>query len=150
MSVVSCEIVLALRMYHKLHNYEHFRQAMQASACQHLDGQTAPSSGDAFVLPSLPLPREPRAADLAYLLFTSGTTGTPKGVACHHLGAVNTLTDLNAQFKLTQNDRVLALSSLRFVHANNICTFENLRAALLVAAPCTNTLMRGFTCMLQL
>ena len=82
---------------------------MQASACQHVDGQTAPSSGDEFALPSLPLPREPLATDLAYLLFTSGTTGTPKGVACHHLGAVNTLADLNAQFGLTPDARAFVI-----------------------------------------
>ena len=90
-------------------------QAKHASACQHQEGQTAPASGDEFGLPPLQLLRPPRATDLAYLLFTSGTTGTPKGVACHHLGAVNTLADLNDQFGVAPTDRVLALSSLRSV-----------------------------------
>ena len=96
-------------------------QATHASACEHAPGQTAPTIDDTFALPDLPLPRQPRATDLAYLLFTSGTTGTPKGVACHHLGAVNTLRDLNGQFHLVPEDRVLALSSLRFALSHSAC-----------------------------
>ena len=44
----------------------------------------------------------------------SGSTGLPKGVRCHHGGAMNTIRDLNAEFNVTQDDRVLALSSLSF------------------------------------
>eukprot|EP01038_Epipyxis_sp_PR26KG_P005861 gene5861-8085_t len=52
--------------------------------------------------------------DLAYLIYTSGSTGVPKGVCCHHVGAINTLCDLNDYFSITKVDRVLALSSLSF------------------------------------
>ena len=41
------------------------------------------------------LPRE-----LAYLIFTSGSTGQPKGVCCHHEGAMNTNLDLIDRFDL--------------------------------------------------
>ncbi|NJP19802.1 MAG: amino acid adenylation domain-containing protein, partial [Hydrococcus sp. CRU_1_1] len=52
--------------------------------------------------------------DLAYVIYTSGSTGTPKGVAIDHRGAVNTILDINRRFNLTQQDRILALSSLSF------------------------------------
>jgi amino acid adenylation domain-containing protein len=54
------------------------------------------------------------ADSLAYLIYTSGSTGVPKGVCCHHRGAVNTLEDLNERFSVGPEDRVLALSSLSF------------------------------------
>jgi amino acid adenylation domain-containing protein len=51
---------------------------------------------------------------LAYLIYTSGSTGVPKGVCCHHAGAMNTIKDLNSRFEVTDKDKVLALSSLSF------------------------------------
>lgn len=53
-------------------------------------------------------------SDLAYVIFTSGTTGTPKGVMIEHLSAVNTVKDVNARFAVHEDDRILALSSLGF------------------------------------
>ena len=52
--------------------------------------------------------------DMAYLIYTSGSTGVPKGVCCHHQGAMNTIQDLNERFQVGPQDRVLALSSLSF------------------------------------
>lgn len=52
--------------------------------------------------------------DLAYVIFTSGSTGVPKGVMIDHRGAVNTILDINDQFKIGQNDRILAISNLNF------------------------------------
>ncbi|MDF9817162.1 yersiniabactin nonribosomal peptide synthetase [Streptomyces sp. SPB162] len=54
------------------------------------------------------------ASDLAYVIFTSGSTGEPKGVMIDHRGALNTITDINDRFRVTENDRVLGLSSLSF------------------------------------
>ncbi|MBW4678519.1 MAG: amino acid adenylation domain-containing protein [Microcoleus vaginatus WJT46-NPBG5] len=51
---------------------------------------------------------------LAYVIYTSGSTGTPKGVVINHRGAVNTIIDINQRFKVDENDRVFALSSLSF------------------------------------
>ncbi|WGL59179.1 amino acid adenylation domain-containing protein [Pigmentibacter sp. JX0631] len=53
-------------------------------------------------------------SDLAYVIYTSGSTGKPKGVMIDHKGAVNTILDLNDRFKVTENDRILALSNLNF------------------------------------
>ena len=52
--------------------------------------------------------------DLAYVIFTSGSTGHPKGVVIDHRGAVNTILDMNHRFRVTAEDRILALSSLSF------------------------------------
>jgi non-ribosomal peptide synthetase component F len=52
--------------------------------------------------------------ELGYLIYTSGSTGVPKGVSCHHQGALNTIFDLNERFGVGPSDRVLALSSLSF------------------------------------
>ena len=69
------------------------------------------STLDLSALDQLP----PVSADaLAYLIYTSGSTGIPKGVCCHHRGAMNTIDDLNSLFAVTARDRVLALSSLSF------------------------------------
>ncbi len=61
----------------------------------------------------LPAP-EVSPTDLAYVIFTSGSTGQPKGVMIEHAGAVNTIRDINDRFRVTADDRVLALSALNF------------------------------------
>ena len=53
-------------------------------------------------------------ADLAYLLYTSGSTGIPKGVAVTHRAAWNTVRALNEHFGIGPADSVLSLSSLSF------------------------------------
>lgn len=52
--------------------------------------------------------------DLAYVIFTSGSTGLPKGVMIDHRAAVNTILDINRRFKVSAEDRAIALSALNF------------------------------------
>nr|WP_280422289.1 amino acid adenylation domain-containing protein [Nocardia carnea] len=59
-----------------------------------------------------PVPVSPDA--LAYILFTSGSTGQPKGVEVPHRAAVATLTDLTGRYGLGPEDRSLLVSSLEF------------------------------------
>lgn len=51
-------------------------------------------------------------AELAYILFTSGSTGEPKGVEMTHDAAMNTVEFINGHFEIGPNDRCLALSTL--------------------------------------
>ncbi|OBG36094.1 non-ribosomal peptide synthetase [Mycobacterium alsense] len=51
-------------------------------------------------------------AELAYVLFTSGSTGEPKGVEMTHDGAMNTVEFLTRHFEIGAGDRCLALATL--------------------------------------
>lgn len=59
-------------------------------------------------------PADATAHDLAYVIYTSGSTGQPKGVMIEHGAAINTIADINQRFGVTDQDRVLALSSYGF------------------------------------
>lgn len=50
--------------------------------------------------------------DLAYILFTSGSTGEPKGVEMTHAASMNTVEFINGHFEIGPGDRCLALSTL--------------------------------------
>jgi len=57
-----------------------------------------------------PVPVDPRQT--AYVLFTSGSTGEPKGVEVSHDAAMNTVEFINRHFGIGPADRCLALSTL--------------------------------------
>ncbi|WP_222596181.1 non-ribosomal peptide synthetase [Pseudonocardia sulfidoxydans] len=62
--------------------------------------------------PALPRPLLP--ADAAYVIFTSGTTGRPKGVTVSHRAITNLVAWRQATFPLAVDDRVLQKSSAGF------------------------------------
>lgn len=59
-------------------------------------------------------------ADLAYLMYTAGSTGQPKGVMIPHRGVVNLCEAIRQCYGLTAADRVLQYASISF----DICVEE--------------------------
>jgi amino acid adenylation domain-containing protein len=64
--------------------------------------------------PSCPASRAVSADSLAYVIYTSGSTGKPKGVGVTHGGLANTVQAVGQDLKLTQDDIVLAWSTIAF------------------------------------
>ncbi|SHO57790.1 non-ribosomal peptide synthetase [Vibrio quintilis] len=65
-------------------------------------------------LPEAWIQTEFEPQQLAYVIFTSGTTGKPKGVMISHQAAQNTLSDVSTRISLQAADKVLGLASLSF------------------------------------
>ncbi|MEL6748819.1 MAG: amino acid adenylation domain-containing protein, partial [Pseudomonadota bacterium] len=69
--------------------------------------QVSEVSGDN---PALPY----QSGDLAYVLYTSGSTGQPKGVMIAHQSLVNFLCDMQQRTGIQAGDRLLAVTTLAF------------------------------------
>lgn len=63
---------------------------------------------------AVPRPVDADPSALAYILYTSGTTGRPKGVCVDHGNLVHTLQAVAARYRLVPDDRVLQFSALTF------------------------------------
>jgi amino acid adenylation domain-containing protein len=53
-------------------------------------------------------------ADLAYVMFTPGSTGEPKGVMIEHRSVVNSVRAISQQIQLSPADRVFGISPMSF------------------------------------
>ncbi len=60
------------------------------------------------------LQNQATAENLAYVLYTSGSSGKPKGVCCHHLGVVNLLADFEQKKPLCVGNNCSFWTSLNF------------------------------------
>ena len=63
-----------------------------------------------------PLPTRPRPTDPALLVYTSGTTGRPKGVLTTHGNLAARITVLTAAWGWTASDRILHTLPLHHIH----------------------------------
>ncbi len=80
---------------------------------------------------------EPQPDDLATLLYTSGTTGRPKGVKLSHANTISTLATLLIELGLTSEDIGLMVAPL--FHVAGCHTYMAL-----IARGCTVHLLSGF------
>ncbi|MEU7688210.1 non-ribosomal peptide synthetase, partial [Streptomyces spectabilis] len=69
---------------------------------------------DALTTPPSMKPARGLPDVLAYVNFTSGSTGEPKGAELPHRAAVNTIDDINTRYRVGPQDRIVAVSSLNF------------------------------------
>lgn len=82
--------------------------AVQPASAPRIDGRdAAPSSA-----------LEPRANDVALLMYTSGTTGAPKGVLLTHRNLLANARNITQEHRLGTGDRVLA--ALPLYHINGL------------------------------
>ncbi|MEV5903054.1 amino acid adenylation domain-containing protein [Streptomyces sp. NBC_00015] len=72
---------------------------------------------------------------LAYTIYTSGSTGRPKGVQIPHRALLNLLRSFGRDLELTEDDRLLAVTSLSFDIAGLEVYLPLLTGAELVVAP---------------
>ena len=72
--------------------------------------------GDLMTPPPEPAPPAPKVSpeNLAYVLFTSGSTGEPKGVAITHRSLSNVIATMRQMYELTAADRVLQFANIGF------------------------------------
>lgn len=104
-----CRLVLGDRA-----SFDSLRNALAAtdpaSALEFVDVSRIGGSDMDGALP----PAAPGGRRLAYLLFTSGSTGAPKGVEIEHANVVNLLSAAREILAFTPADRYLAASTIGF------------------------------------
>lgn len=90
------------------------RDELGADANRYLLLDAAVGTAPAPATPEPVLWRSRRPADEFYFIFTSGTTGTPKGISIRNASVANLLDWFVNETGLTPADRVLGLTDLNF------------------------------------
>ncbi|KAJ3082855.1 hypothetical protein HK102_001428, partial [Quaeritorhiza haematococci] len=66
------------------------------------------------------LSQDPTPDDLAYIIFTSGTTGKPKGVMVSHRGVANVVLGYTEMLQINHRSRVMQMNAISF----DVCAWE--------------------------
>ncbi|WP_394749356.1 non-ribosomal peptide synthetase [Spongiimicrobium salis] len=85
-------------------------------------------------LPTTPLAKTIPNDQLVYILYTSGSTGKPKGVPVTHKNLLNFLYSMLEEPGITENDRLLSISTISFDIAGLELFLPLLKGAELVIA----------------
>ncbi len=85
-------------------------------------------------LPDVQLPASPSciASDIASILYTSGSTGQPKGVVLSHRNIISGARIVSEYLKITEDDRLLSILTFGFDYGLNQLTMSFLKYAELV------------------
>jgi len=125
---------------------ERLEYVLTSAAANHILGSRAsgkPPAGTAFVaVEDACATARPRVragpvhpSALAYILYTSGTTGRPKGVGVSHANLVHTVEAVAERYALGPGDRVLQFSALTFDVAAEELFASLIRGATVVLRP---------------
>lgn len=69
---------------------------------------------DIDAMPGEEVSVDPSAIDLAYIMYTSGSTGEPKGVMIQQESLIDYILTFKAYFEITSRDRIIQQSSIAF------------------------------------
>ena len=109
LAISGCSLVLA---------HESLRSMLEAGLDEVDDNHAVQfvTIGDleAFTEQDTPVPSAQGGSRLAYILFTSGSTGEPKGVEIEHRSVVNLLLAVRDLIGFTPADRFLAVATIAF------------------------------------
>lgn len=95
--------------------------------CPHIDWNDALADNEYF-----PENSDPIATDIAAVLYTSGSTGQPKGVVLSHHNIVAGARVVSEYLALSENDRLLSILTFGFDYGLNQLTSSFLNCAQLV------------------
>lgn len=94
---------------------EYGKQSIQLIVLdQDIDNPFTFSKRDLNKYPTSEIELKNEEQDIACVLFTSGSTGLPKGVLVHHQGIMNFIFRNREIFEFDENDRFIAVSSVCF------------------------------------
>ncbi|MDP5135116.1 amino acid adenylation domain-containing protein [Rheinheimera baltica] len=90
------------------------KEKLQAHSNKWLDVNAITEMADVSARQLAAIDAACQSHDLAYMVYTSGTTGTPKGVMVEHQSVLNHSLSLQSSFAISRNDKLLQFSTVNF------------------------------------